>query len=88
MTRGIGSGQTSRIGATRIALEQAKEYDKGGILISDSFFPFPDSVELAAKYGIGAILQQGGSVNDKASIVMADKLGIPMVFSGRRAFRH
>lgn len=88
MTRGIGSGQTSRIGATKIALEQAGEYDKDGILISDSFFPFQDSVELAAKYGIGAILEQGGSVNDKASIEAADKAGIPMVFSGRRAFRH
>ncbi|MFH1535543.1 MAG: bifunctional phosphoribosylaminoimidazolecarboxamide formyltransferase/IMP cyclohydrolase [Patescibacteria group bacterium] len=88
MTRGIGSGQTSRIGATRIALEQAKEYDKDGILISDSFFPFEDSVELAAKCGIGAILEQGGSVNDKASIEAADKNGIPMVFTGRRAFRH
>ncbi|MDD5416106.1 MAG: bifunctional phosphoribosylaminoimidazolecarboxamide formyltransferase/IMP cyclohydrolase [Candidatus Daviesbacteria bacterium] len=88
MTRGIGSGQTSRIGATRIALEQAKDFAKGGMLISDSFFPFQDSVELAAKFGIGAILEQGGSVNDKASIEAANEAGIPMIFSGRRAFRH
>ncbi|MBI2196900.1 bifunctional phosphoribosylaminoimidazolecarboxamide formyltransferase/IMP cyclohydrolase [Candidatus Daviesbacteria bacterium] len=88
MTRGIGSGQTSRVGATKIALEQAGKLAKGGILISDSFFPFEDSVEMAAKYGIGAILEQGGSVNDQASVTAADKAGIPMVFTGRRAFRH
>jgi len=88
MTRGIGSGQTSRIGATKIALEQAGAKVKGGILISDSFFPFDDSVKLAEKYGIGAIVEQGGSVNDKASVAAADKAGIPMIFTGRRAFRH
>ena len=88
MTRGIGSGQTSRVGATKIALEQAGSFNKGGILISDSFFPFDDSVRMAAKYGIGAILEQGGSVNDKASIDAADEAGIPMIFTGRRAFRH
>lgn len=88
MTRGIGSGQTSRIGATKIALEQAGDLAKGGILISDSFFPFDDSVKMAAKFGIAAIVQQGGSVNDKLSIEAAEKFGIPMVFTGRRAFRH
>ena len=88
MTRGIGSGQTSRIGATKIALEQAGDFTKGGILISDSFFPFDDSVKLAAEHGISAILEQGGSINDKASIEAANRLGIAMVFSGRRSFRH
>ena len=88
MTRGIGSGQTSRIGATKIALEQAGSFAKKGILVSDSFFPFDDSVKLAGQYGISAILQQGGSVNDKQSIEAAEELGIAMVFSGRRAFRH
>ena len=88
MTRGIGSGQTSRVGATKIALEQAGDLAKGGILISDSFFPFDDSVNLAAKYGIGAVVEQGGSINDKLSIEAADKAGIPMVFTSRRAFRH
>src|SRR3990167_6744155 len=87
MTRGIGSGQTSRIGATKIALEQAGKYCQGGILMSDSFFPFDDSVKEAAKYNIGAILEQGGSVNDSASIDAANKAGIPMVFAKRRAFR-
>ena len=88
MTRGIGSGQTSRVGATKISLEQAGDLAKDGILISDSFFPFDDSVNLAAEYGISAILEQGGSVNDQASIDAADKHGIAMVFSGRRSFRH
>ncbi len=88
MTRGIGSGQTSRVGATKIALEQAGELAKGGILISDSFFPFDDCVRMAAKYGISAIVEQGGSVNDKLSIDAANEFGIPMVFTGRRAFRH
>lgn len=87
-TRGIGSGQTSRIGATKIALEQAGDFAKSGILISDSFFPFDDSVRLAGKYGIAAILEQGGSVNDMLSIDAANELGVPMVFTGRRAFRH
>lgn len=88
MTRGIGSGQTSRVGATKIALEQAGELAKDGILISDSFFPFDDSVKLSAKYGISAIVEQGGSVNDKASIDAADAENIPMIFTKRRAFRH
>lgn len=88
MTRGIGSGQTSRIRSTRIALEQAKEYTKGAILASDSFFPFPDSVKLAAKYGIAAVIQQGGSINDKLSIDEADRAGIVMVFTKKRAFWH
>ncbi len=88
MTRGIGSGQTSRIGSTKIALEQAGDLANRAILISDSFFPFDDSVRLCAQYGISAILQQGGSVNDKASIEAADELGIAMIFSKRRAFRH
>ena len=88
MTRGIGSGQTSRIAATKIALEQAGKYTKGGILVSDSFFPFDDSIKLAAKHGIGFIVQQGGSINDEASIKAANKAKIPMVFTNYRAFWH
>jgi len=88
MTRGIGSGQTSRVLATSIALERAGEHTKGGIMISDSFFPFDDSVKLAAKYGIGLIVQQGGSKRDKASITAANVAGIPMIFTGQRAFWH
>ncbi len=88
VTLGIGSGQTSRVGAAKLALEQAGDRARGAILVSDSFFPFPDSVELAASYGIGAIIQQGGSINDKLSIEAADAAGIPMVLSGERAFWH
>ncbi len=88
MTRGIGSGQTSRIGATKIALEQAGDLAKSGILISDSFFPFDDSVKMAVKFGIGVIAEQGGSINDQMSVIAADEAGIAMVFTGRRAFRH
>lgn len=88
MTRGIGSGQTSRVNSTKIALEQAGKYAKGAVLVSDSFFPFDDSVKLAAKYKIRAIVQQGGSVRDKDSIMAADKAGIPMVFTNTRAFWH
>lgn len=88
MTRGIGSGQTSRVRATKIALEQAGKLTKGAILASDSFFPFDDSVKLAAKHGIGAIVQQGGSINDKLSIAAADKAKIPMIFTFERKFWH
>lgn len=88
MTRGIGSGQTSRIRATRIALEQAFNHVKGAILASDSFFPFDDSVRLAAKYEIGAIVQQGESVNDQASIQAANAAKIPMIFTSERKFWH
>ncbi|MDE2026519.1 MAG: bifunctional phosphoribosylaminoimidazolecarboxamide formyltransferase/IMP cyclohydrolase, partial [Patescibacteria group bacterium] len=88
MTRGIGSGQTSRVRSTKIALEQAGRYCKGGIMASDSFFPFPDSVEAAHKAGITAIIQQGGSIRDQDSIDAANKAGITMIFTGRRAFWH
>lgn len=88
MTRGIGSGQTSRIRSTKIALSQAGKYTKEGILASDSFFPFDDSIRLSVKAGITCIVQQGGSINDKALIETADKLEIVMVFTGRRAFWH
>lgn len=88
MTRGIGSGQTSRIRSAKIALEQAGEHVKGATLASDSFFPFDDTVKLAAKLGISAIVQQGGSVNDKLSIEAADKAGISMVMTGERKFWH
>ncbi len=88
MTRGIGCGQTSRIRSAKIALEQAGAFCKGSILASDSFFPFDDSVILAAKSGISAIVQQGGSINDKLSIAAADKHGIAMVFTNRREFWH
>jgi phosphoribosylaminoimidazolecarboxamide formyltransferase/IMP cyclohydrolase len=88
MTRGIGAGQTSRVGAVKLALELAGEHRTGAVLASDSFFPFADSVTAASAAGIGAIIQQGGSVRDADSIEAADADGIPMVFTGRRAFWH
>jgi phosphoribosylaminoimidazolecarboxamide formyltransferase / IMP cyclohydrolase len=88
MTRGIGSGQTSRILATKIALERAGTFSRGGILASDSFFPFADSVALAAYAGIAAIVQQGGSIRDQDSIEEANRAGMAMVFTGQRVFWH
>jgi len=88
MTRGIGCGQTSRVRSTKIALEQAEGFARGAILASDAFFPFDDSVKLAAKYKISAIIQPGGSINDKLSIEAADKAGITMVTTGERKFWH
>lgn len=88
MTRGIGSGQTSRVRATKIALEQAGKNAQGAILASDSFFPFDDSVKLASQYKIGAIVEQGGSINDQASIDAANAARIPLVFTGERKFWH
>ena len=88
MTRGIGTGQTSRVLATQIALERAGEYTRGAILASDSFFPFPDSVRLAGERGIAVIVQQGSSVNDQASIDAANELGITMIVTGQRLFWH
>lgn len=89
-TIGIGNGQTSRVDSTKIALEQAKAAGKadGAVLISDSFFPFDDSVNLAAEYGIRTIVQQGGSIRDDESIAAADEHGIAMVMTGRRMFWH
>ncbi len=87
-TLGVGPGQTNRIGAAEIALNMAGENAKGAVLASDAFFPFSDCVELAAKYGITAIVQPGGSVRDQDSIDKCDELGIAMVFTGKRHFKH
>jgi phosphoribosylaminoimidazolecarboxamide formyltransferase/IMP cyclohydrolase len=85
---GAGIGQTSRVDATRIALEKAGERAKGGVLASDAFFPFPDSIELIKRAGIAAIIQPGGSKRDAEVIAAADAAGIPMVLTSRRHFRH
>jgi len=88
MTIGIGAGQMNRVGSARIALEQAGEKAKGAVLASDAFFPMGDTVELAAKYGITAIIQPGGSIKDEESIKNANENGIAMVFTGVRHFKH
>lgn len=87
-TIGIGAGQMNRVGSVKIALEQAGDRVEGAVLASDAFFPMGDSVEVAAKHGIKAIVQPGGSIKDQESIDMADKYGIAMVFTNVRHFKH
>lgn len=85
---GVGAGQMSRYDSVFIAGTKAGERANGAVMSSDAFFPFPDGVEQAAKFGIKAIIQPGGSVRDAEVISRADELGIAMVFSGRRYFKH
>lgn len=90
-TVGIGSGQTSRIDAVNCAAQKAHRCGHtltGAVMASDAFFPFPDSVEEAARLGVSAIIQPGGSKRDQEILAKADKLGLAMVFTGIRAFRH
>ncbi len=87
-TVGVGAGQMNRVGSAKIAAEQAGLLSQGSVLASDAFFPMPDTVEEAAKAGVTAIIQPGGSIKDQASIDMADALGIAMVFTGIRHFKH
>jgi phosphoribosylaminoimidazolecarboxamide formyltransferase/IMP cyclohydrolase len=87
-TIGIGAGQMNRVGSAKIAIEQAGEKAKGSVLASDAFFPMSDTVEAAAKAGITAIIQPGGSKRDQESIDKADEYGIAMVFTGVRHFKH
>ncbi|AST00739.1 bifunctional phosphoribosylaminoimidazolecarboxamide formyltransferase/inosine monophosphate cyclohydrolase [Geobacillus thermocatenulatus] len=88
MTVGVGAGQMNRVGAANIAIEQAGEQAIGAVLASDAFFPMDDTVEAAAKAGITAIIQPGGSIRDADSIRKADEYGIAMVFTGVRHFKH
>jgi phosphoribosylaminoimidazolecarboxamide formyltransferase/IMP cyclohydrolase len=85
---GMGAGQPSRIISAQIAIEKAGDKVKGSVLASDAMFPFPDVVEAAAKAGVTAIIQPGGSIRDEDSIKAADKHNIAMVFTGERHFRH
>ena len=85
---GVGAGQMNRVGAVKIALEQAADLVKDSVLASDAFFPFPDSVEVAAKAGVKAIIQPGGSVRDESVIEKADEYDIVLIFTGKRHFKH
>lgn len=87
-TVGVGAGQMNRVGAAKIAIEQAGEKAVGSALGSDAFFPMNDTVEAAAKAGVTAIIQPGGSIKDEDSIKKADEYGITMVFTGMRHFKH
>ncbi len=88
MITGMGAGQPSRIVSAQIAIEKAGEKSKGSVLASDAMFPFNDVVEAAAKAGVTAIVQPGGSIRDNESIEMADKNNIAMIFTGERHFKH
>ena len=88
---GIGAGQMSRVDASFLAIHKARQQGHdpaGAVLASDAFFPFPDGVEEAARAGVAAIIQPGGSVQDAAVVAAADQAGVAMVFTGIRQFRH
>lgn len=87
-TVGIGGGQPNRVDCVRIAGERAGERARGAVMASDAFFPFPDGVEAAARLGVSAVVQPGGSLRDQAVIEAADAAGMAMVFTGVRHFRH
>ncbi|MEC8096639.1 MAG: bifunctional phosphoribosylaminoimidazolecarboxamide formyltransferase/IMP cyclohydrolase [Cyanobacteriota bacterium] len=85
---GIGAGQMNRVGSARIALEAAGDKARGAVLASDGFFPFDDTVRLAASHGIAAVIHPGGSKRDADSIQACDELGMAMLLTGRRHFLH
>ena len=87
-TVGVGAGQMNRVGSAKIAFEQAGDRTVGAVMASDAFFPMPDTIEEAAKVGIVAIVQPGGSMRDQESIDEANKHGISMVFTKIRHFKH
>ena len=90
-TLGIGAGQSSRVDAVRLALQKAERagHDvRGATLCSDAFFPFPDSVEIAAQAGIAAIAHPGGSVRDAESVAAADQGNLALLTTGERCFLH
>ncbi len=91
-TKGLGAGETARVGAVDVAVAKLKQFfpeeKEGLVMASDAFFPFPDAVEKAAVAGVSAIVQPGGSKNDSKVTEAADSLGIVMIFTGRRHFLH
>lgn len=87
-TVGIGGGQTARVDSVFIATHKGGDKIKGSVMASDAFFPFRDGIDEAAKHGVAAIVQPGGSIRDDEVIAAADEHGIAMCFSGQRSFRH
>jgi phosphoribosylaminoimidazolecarboxamide formyltransferase / IMP cyclohydrolase len=85
---GVGAGQMNRVNSARIAVEQAGELAKGAVAASDAFLPFPDTLEVVSAAGVTALIQPGGSIRDEECIAKADELGVAMVFTGHRHFRH
>jgi phosphoribosylaminoimidazolecarboxamide formyltransferase/IMP cyclohydrolase len=88
MLLGTGAGQMSRVDSVEIAIKKAGNRIAGSVLGSDAFFPFPDSIDLISEFGIKAVVQPGGSRNDAAVVEACNKYGIPMIFTGRRHFKH
>lgn len=87
-TVGIGAGQMSRLDSVHLAVRKAGERVQGAVLASDAFFPFPDGIEEAARAGVVAVVQPGGSMRDRSVIQAADDLDLVMMFTGTRHFRH
>jgi phosphoribosylaminoimidazolecarboxamide formyltransferase/IMP cyclohydrolase len=87
-TVGVGAGQMSRVEAVELAVHRAGPRAAGSVLASDGFFPYPDGVEVAARAGVRAIVQPGGSVKDSEAIAAADAAGVAMVLTGERHFKH
>jgi phosphoribosylaminoimidazolecarboxamide formyltransferase / IMP cyclohydrolase len=87
-TVGIGGGQPNRVNCVQIAAARAGDQSRGSVMASDAFFPFPDSIEEAARAGVTAIVHPGGSLRDADSVVAADAHKIAMVVTGFRHFRH
>ena len=87
-TAGVGAGQTSRVDSVRISVEKARGSANGTVLASDAFFPFRDGIDEAAKAGVTAVIQPGGSKRDEEVIAAAEEHGIAMVFTGTRHFKH
>lgn len=85
---GVGAGQMNRVGSARIAVEMAGNKAAGSVMASDAYFPFKDSIEVAAACGVKAIIQPGGSIRDEESIAECNQHGIAMVFTGVRHFKH
>jgi len=87
-TIGVGAGQMSRVDSVKIGAMRANLPLKGSVLASDAFFPFRDGIDEAAKHGITAVIQPGGSLRDAEVIAAANELGLAMVFTGIRHFKH
>ena len=88
MAVGVGAGQMSRGDAVRLAIEKSQTTLEGAVMASDAFFPFRDGIDVAARAGIAAVIQPGGSRNDADVIAACNERGMPMIFTGRRHFRH
>jgi phosphoribosylaminoimidazolecarboxamide formyltransferase/IMP cyclohydrolase len=85
---GVGAGQMSRVDSVRLAAEKADKRSRGAVMASDAFFPFRDGIDVAAQAGVAAVIQPGGSRNDAEVIAACNEHGMPMIFTGRRHFRH